>query len=80
MRPSAPSAWFTEVMAPNVEPSGAIIMNRNMMKVTRLAIVMAPDATRKPPTPSTTSSEAWSAMPATGTTRAETFAMRTPTS
>ena len=78
MRPSAPSAWFTEVIAPKVEPSGATSMNRNMMKVTSEAIVIAPDATRKPPTPSTTSSETCSAMPATGTTSAETFAMRTP--
>ena len=68
------------MIAPNVDPSGAIIMNRNMMNVTRLAIVIAPDATRKPPTPSTTSRETCSAMPAMGTTSAETLAMRTPTS
>jgi hypothetical protein len=53
--------------------------NRKMMNVTRLAMLIAPVATRKPPTPSTTSSETCSAMPATGTTSAETFAMRTPT-
>ena len=79
MRPSAPRAWLTDVIAPKVEPSGAIIMNRNMMNVTSEAIVIAPEATRNPPTPSTTSSDTCSAMPAIGTTRAETFAMRTPT-
>ena len=47
MRPSAPSAWLTEVIAPKVEPSGAISRKRNMMNVTRLAIVIAPEATRK---------------------------------
>ncbi len=46
MRPSAPSAWFTELMAPNAWPSGMIIMNRNRMNDTRLATVIAPDATR----------------------------------
>ena len=79
MRPSAPSAWFTDVIAPKNEPSGAMSMNRNMMKVTRLAIVIAPEATRKPPRPSTTSSDTCSAMPAIGTTSAETLAIRTPT-
>ena len=79
MRPSAPSAWLTDVIAPKNEPSGAISMNRNMMNVTRLAIVIAPEATRKPPTPSTTSSDTCSAMPAIGTMSAETFAIRTPT-
>jgi hypothetical protein len=79
MRPSAPSAWFTEVMAPKNEPSGAISRNRNMMNVTRLAIVIAPVATRNPPRPMTTSSDTCRAMPAIGTTSADTFAMRTPT-
>ena len=36
MRPSAPSAWLTEVIAPKNEPSGAISRKRNMTKVTRL--------------------------------------------
>ena len=36
------------------------------MNVTSEAIVIAPDATRNPPTPSTTRSETCSAMPATG--------------
>jgi hypothetical protein len=70
---------LTDVIAPNVDPRGAISMNRNMMNVTSDAIVIAPEATRNPPTPSTTSSETCSAIPATGTTSAETFAIRTPT-
>ncbi len=78
MRPSAPSAWLTEVMAPKNVPSGPISMNRNMMKVTSAAIVIAPEATRRPPTPSTTSSDSCSATPAIGTMRADTLAMRTP--
>lgn len=55
-------------------------MKRNMMKVTRLAIERAPVATRKPPRPMTTSSDTCSATPAIGTTSADTFAIRTPTS
>ena len=78
MRPSAPSAWLTDVIAPKNDPSGAISRNRNMTKVTRLATVIAPEATRKPPTPSTTSSDTCSAMPAIGTMSADTLAIRTP--
>lgn len=78
MRPRAPSAWFTEVIAPNVEARGITSMNRNMMKVTSAAIVIEPSATRKPPTPSTTSSDSCRAIPATGTTSDEIFAIRTP--
>ena len=78
MRPSAPSAWFTEVMAPNACPSGMIIRNRNRMNATRSATVIAPLATRKPPTPSTTRNDTFMAMPATGTMRAEIFATWTP--
>ena len=48
------------------------------MNATRFATVIAPHATRKPPTPSTTSSDTCSAMPATGTTSAETFATLMP--
>ena len=43
-------------------------------------MVMAPEATRKPPTPSTTSSESCSAMPAIGTMNADAFATCTPAS
>ena len=78
MRPSAPRAWFTEVMAPNVVARGITSRNRNMMKEIKEAIVIAPAATRKPPTPRTTSSESCRAMPETGTTIEEILAMRTP--
>ena len=78
MRPSAPSAEFTAVTAPNAWPSGRIIMNRNRMNATRFATVMAPLATRKPPTPSTTRNDTCIAMPATGTTSAEIFATWMP--
>lgn len=78
MRPSAPSAWFTEVIAPKVVASGITSRNRNMMNEMSEAIVIAPAATRKPPTPRTTSSESCRAMPETGTTRDEILAMRTP--
>ena len=46
IRPSAPSAWLTDVMAPKNEPSGAISRNRNITKVTRFATEIAPEATR----------------------------------
>ena len=78
MRPSAPSAWLTELIAPKAWPSGMIIMNRKRMNDTRLATVIAPLATRKPPTPSTTSSATCRAMPAIGTTSAEIFATWMP--
>ena len=78
MRPRAPSAWLTDVIAPKVDPSGAISRNRNMMKVTSAATVIAPEATRSPPTPSTTSSDSCSAIPAIGTMSADTLAIRTP--
>ena len=78
MRPSAPSARFTEVIAPNAWPSGRIIMNRKRMNATRFATVMAPDATRNPPTPSTTRNDTCIAMPAIGTMSAEIFATFTP--
>ena len=78
MRPSAPSAWFTELIAPNAWPSGMIIMNRNRMNATRFAIVIAPLATRNPPTPSTTRNETCIAIPAIGTTSDEIFATRMP--
>ena len=48
------------------------------MNATRFAIVIAPLATRKPPTPSTTRNDTCSAMPAIGTTRAEIFATLMP--
>ena len=69
---------MTEVIAPKVDASGITSMKRNMMKVTREAIVIVPSATRNPPTPRTTSSDSCSAMPATGTTSEEILAMRTP--
>ncbi len=50
------------------------------MNATRLAIVIAPLATRKPPTPSTTRNETCIAIPAIGTTRDEIFATRMPAS
>ena len=78
MRPSAPSAWLTEVIAPNAWPSGMIIMNRNRMNATRSATVIAPMATRNPPTPSTTRNDTCMAMPATGTMSAEIFATWMP--
>ena len=78
MRPSAPSAALTEVTAPNAVPSGMIIMNRNRMNATSEAIVMAPLATRNPPTPSTTRNETCIAIPATGTTSAEILATARP--
>jgi hypothetical protein len=78
MRPSAPSAWFTEVTAPNAWPSGMIIMNRNRMKARARRSSMSPAATRKPPTPSTVRNETCMAMPAIGTTSAEILATRMP--
>ena len=36
MRPSAPSAWLTDVIAPKAGRAAVIIMNRNRMKVTRV--------------------------------------------
>ena len=78
MRPSAPSAAFTEVTAPNAVPSGMIIMNRNRMNATNEAMVIAPLATRNPPTPSTTRNDTCMAMPATGTTSAEILATARP--
>ncbi len=48
------------------------------MNVTRFATVIAPLATRKPPTPSTTRNDTCIAIPATGTTRAEIFATWIP--
>ena len=80
IRPSAPRAWFTEVMAPKNDPSGCTRKNRNITNVTSCAIVIAPEATRNPPTPSTTSSESCSAMPAIGTMNADAFATCTPAS
>jgi hypothetical protein len=80
MRPSAPRAWLVALMAPKACPSGMIIMKRNRMKATRLATVMAPEATRKPPTPSTTRNDTCMATPATGTTRAEILATSMPMS
>ena len=80
MRPRAPSAWLTELMAPNAVVSGMIIMKRNRMNDTRFAMVMAPLATLNPPTPSTMSSDTCSAIPATGTTSAEILATAIPMS
>ena len=48
------------------------------MNATRFATVIAPLATRKPPTPSTTRNDTCIAMPATGTTSAEIFATWMP--
>ncbi len=48
------------------------------MNATRLAMVISPLATRKPPAPSTTSSETCSAIALSGTISAEIFATRTP--
>jgi hypothetical protein len=50
------------------------------MKATRLATVMAPEATRNPPTPSTTRNDTCMATPATGTTSAEILATSMPMS
>jgi hypothetical protein len=80
MRPRAPSACPTEVIAPKNEPSGCTRKNRNITNVTSPAIVIAPEATRKPPTPRTTSSDSCRATPATGTTNADAFATCTPAS
>ncbi len=49
-----------------------------MTNVTSEATSMAPDATRYPPTPRTTSSETCRATKAIGTMNADTRAMRTP--
>ncbi len=48
------------------------------MNVTRLATVIAPLATRNPPTPSTTRNDTCRAIPATGTTSAEILATWMP--
>ena len=48
------------------------------MNATRFAMVIAPLATRNPPTPSTTRNDTCSAIPAIGTTRAEIFATLMP--
>jgi hypothetical protein len=80
MRPRAPSAWLTEVIAPKNEPSGCTRKKRNITNVTSCAIVIAPEATRNPPTPRTTSSDSCRAMPAIGTMNADAFATCTPAS
>ena len=53
-------------------------MKRKRINATRLATVMAPLATRKPPTPNTTRNATCSAIPEIGTTKAEIFATSTP--
>ena len=78
IRPSAPSAELTEVIAPKAWPSGTIIRNRKRMNAIRFATVMVPLATRNPPTPSTTRNDTCMAIPAIGTTSAEIFATWMP--
>ena len=53
-------------------------MNRNRMKLTSAAISIAPEATRKPPTPSTTMNDACIAIPAIGTIAADARATFSP--
>jgi hypothetical protein len=78
IRPSAPSACPTLERAPKADPSGMIMRKRNIAKVTSEATETAPVATRRPPTPSTTSSDTFIARPATGTTNAEALATSRP--